>query len=106
LLLKKSSFWFYQFGLLSAFLERKHFPKVWIKHSHKQVAHYSTKGPVTSGGFSDIKKKLHPSGNCEINLMILINLLLAHVGTVAFKGFHGLIRFKRFVSRFFRELRN
>jgi hypothetical protein len=28
LLLKKSSFWFYQFGLLSAFLERKHFPKV------------------------------------------------------------------------------
>jgi hypothetical protein len=48
-----------------------------------------------------IKNKLqNPSGNCETNLMILINPSLAHVGTVALKAFHGLIMLKRFVSRF------
>jgi hypothetical protein len=30
--------------------------------------------------------------------MILINPSLAHVGTVAFKVFYGVIRIKRFVS--------
>jgi hypothetical protein len=36
-----------------------------------------------------IKNKLqNPSGNCETNLMILINPSLAHVGTVALKAFH------------------
>jgi hypothetical protein len=38
--------------------------------------------------------------------MILINLSLTHVATVALKTFHGLIRLKRFVSRFLRELCN
>jgi hypothetical protein len=36
----------------------------------------------------------------------LINPSLAHVGTVALKAFHRLIRLKRFVSRFLRELYN
>jgi hypothetical protein len=58
--------------------------------------------------FSDTnKKKLqNPSENCETNLMIIINLSLAHGATVALKAFHGLIRLKRFVSRFSRELYN
>ena len=56
-------------------------------------------------GFLDINKKTNYR-NCETNLMILINRSLAHVGTVAFKAFHGLIRLKRFVSRFCRELCN
>jgi hypothetical protein len=34
-----------------------------------------------------------------MNLTILINMSLAHAGTVALKAFHGLIRLKRFVSR-------
>jgi hypothetical protein len=40
------------------------------------------------------------------NLMIIINPSLAHAGTVALKAFYGLIRFKRFVSQFLRELCN
>ena len=38
--------------------------------------------------------------------MILINRSLAHVDTVALKVFHGLIRVKRFVSRFPTKLCN
>jgi hypothetical protein len=59
--------------------------------------------------FSDINKKnklQNPSGNYETNLMILINLSLVHVGIVALKAFHGLIRLKRFVSLFLRKLCN
>jgi hypothetical protein len=54
-----------------------------------------------------IKNKLqNPLENCKTNLMILINPSLTHVVTVALKAFHGLIRLKRFVSRFPRELCN
>jgi hypothetical protein len=41
------------------------------------------------------------SENCETNLMILINVSLAHMGTVAREAFYRLIRLKKFVSRFF-----
>jgi hypothetical protein len=46
-----------------------------------------------------IKNKLqNPSGNCETNLMIVINPSLAHVDIVALKTFYRVIRFKKFVS--------
>jgi hypothetical protein len=66
-------------------------------------------GRISSGVFILLIKKYKSqnlSKKRETNLMILINLLLAHVGTVAFKTFHRLIRLKRFVPQFLRELCN
>ena len=68
--------------------------------------HIGCFGDVRKGFWILIKKIHSSSGNCETNLLRLINPSLAHVSTVALMANHRLISLKTFVSRFPTKLCN